>query len=218
MRPSLPDRERLALRLSGLGRNSHDSVFRKNQTIFSPGDLSQSIFYIRSGAVKLVAVSPQGGEAVVGIANSGSLLGEGALDVDPLPRAQFAIALTTVHAMRIAREAMLRLIRQDPDVCGAVLSYLVRANTALASNFTANLLYRSEQRLARALVALASVKLQDLNRGKLPLTQQDLANMIGVTRQRVNSLLGRFKRSGWIDYAGRHLVVHEEIRRLARHS
>jgi CRP/FNR family cyclic AMP-dependent transcriptional regulator len=186
-------------------------LFRKRQTIFSVGDRSDSIFFIERGTAKLTVTSVEGREAVVTVLDAGHFFGEGALHADRLPRANNAIALTDLRAWRIERETMLRLLRNDRDISLAFTSYLIQLVEQLRGGLSDSLLYASEQRLALALLSAAPLGNNDDWQRVPNLSQQDLANMIGTTRQRVNALMRGFWKLGFIDYS-RGLRVHSSIR------
>jgi CRP/FNR family transcriptional regulator, cyclic AMP receptor protein len=186
-------------------------LFRKRQTIFAVGDRSDSIFFIERGTAKLTVTSLEGREAVVTVLDAGHFFGEGALNADRLPRANNAIALTDLRVWRIERDTMLRLLRNDRDICLAFTSYLIQLVEQLRGGLSDSLLYASEQRLALALLAAAPLGNNDDWQWVPNLSQQDLANMIGTTRQRVNALMRGFWKLGFIDYS-RGLRVHSSIR------
>jgi CRP/FNR family transcriptional regulator, cyclic AMP receptor protein len=104
------------------------------------------------------------------------------------------LALTDVRAVRIDPDTMLHMVHEDVDVCDAFLSFLIDLRVRAQQNLANNLLYSSEERLARALSSIAQSH-QDAQPWP-KVTQQELANMIGVTRQRVTVLLKRFRESG----------------------
>ena len=217
MRPPVPPSFNL---YSLLGKVSHARktvLFRKRQIIFSVGDRSDSIYFIESGSAKLTVTSAKGREAVIAVLERGRFFGENALDADRLPRSTNAIALTELRAARIEREAMLRLLRAEQDVCHSFISCLIRNAEELKGELANNLLYASEQRLARALCSLSQLSEHDPYQRVPQLSQQELANMIGITRQRVNVLLKRFKNLGFIDYAN-GLKVYRSIRDVAGKS
>ena len=76
----------------------------------------------------------------------------------------------------------------DEDVCDAVISSLINLKAQIVRNFTDSLSYTGEKRLARALLSIANFYENAELRPSLKLSQQEWANMIGVTRQRVNVL------------------------------
>jgi CRP-like cAMP-binding protein len=83
---------------------------------------------------------------------------------------------------------------KDADVCDAFISSLIDLRVRVQENFANNLLHSSQERLARALPSIAHLHKDDQAWPKV--TRQELANMIGVTRQRVDVVLKRFRESG----------------------
>jgi CRP-like cAMP-binding protein len=203
----------LSLLLSGVKEGKKTVHFRRNETIFSHGDRSDAVFYVEVGAVKLSITSKQGKEAVIGLVDGGSLFGENALGSSPL-RAYGAVALTKVRALKIQREVALHLISKREDVCRAFLSSMVALADRVREELADNILYQSEQRLARALLTLSELNLTAMPNNAVNVNQQMLANMIGTTRQRVNILLQQFKRLGLIDDTPK-LRVHRGLRDTA---
>jgi len=210
MPPSISSSFNIQPFLGSLGPGRKTVVFRRRQIIFSVGDRSDSIYFIESGSAKLTVTSAKGKEALVAVLDGGRFFGEGALDSDQLPRSTNAIALTNLRATRIEREAMLHLLRAEGRACHGFISSLIRTAEEFKGELANNLLYASEQRLARALCSLSHADEHSGYQRATALSQQELANMVGITRQRVNALMKRFKKLGFIDYAG-GLRVHGSI-------
>jgi CRP-like cAMP-binding protein len=188
----------LNLFLSSLRGEKKTVHFRKNEVIFSHGDRSDCIFYLEAGAVKLMVTSERGKEAVIALLGAGSLLGENALASGDRLRPYQAIALSKVRALRIERSAALRLIYKHEEVCNAILSSLIERTEGLQEQVAANILYTSDQRLARALLSLSNLNEDNRSAGAIAVNQQMLASMIGTTRQRVNVLLQHFRKLGLV--------------------
>lgn len=197
-----------------LGPSRKSISYRKRQIIYAAGDRSDSIFIVERGTVKLTVASAQGREAVTAILDKGRMFGEEALDANRLPRSSNAVALTQVQVTKIDRDAILGLLFANADVCSRCISHLVRAIADLKDELADNLIYNSEQRLARALLSIAHANTSEDYRRVPHLSQQDFANMIGTTRQRVNALMQRFRKLGFIDYA-RGLRVHRSLQTVA---
>lgn len=189
--------------------------FRRRQAIFSVGDNSDAFYFIESGSAKLTLTSQQGKEAVISVLHAGDFFGESALRMDRALRSTNAVAITELRALKIERDAMLHLLHTQSDTCDAFISRLVEVISQLNSNIAGQLLYGSEQRLARVLLSVAHLRQHEESQLLPKMSQQDIANMIGITRQRVNTLLKRFKEQGLVDYAG-GLRVHSSIRSAAR--
>jgi CRP-like cAMP-binding protein len=181
--------------LSSLIDNKRIVYFQTNQVIFSHGDTSDSIFYLETGAVKLTVTSVQGKEAVIALLGKGTLFGENALASGSRMRSYRATALSRVRALRIERDAAIRVICKHEEACRSVISWFLESTEKLEEDVAANILYDSDQRLARALLSLSRLEeASELGTG-VAVNQQTLASMIGTTRQRVNVLLQHFKRA-----------------------
>ncbi len=106
--------------------------------------------------------------------------------------------LTDVRLVKIGRNGIISTLRAVSDPCYVFISSLLSRKVAIQANFTNNLMDPSAERLVRVLEAMA--RLNEVATPPCPeITQQDWANMIGITRQRVNRLLRKFRKRGFID-------------------
>ena len=173
--------------------------FLKNQVIFSQGDRSGALFYIEEGCVKLTVRSRLGKEAIIGIFNRGEWFGESCLARLQLVRFGNAIALTEVRAVQIDRRTALRVLRTESQTSYSFINFLVARNTQTQEDLVYNLLNSSERRLARVLSTLALSEAKGKSELYPNVSQKTLAEMIGSTRQRVNLLMQRFRKLGFIE-------------------
>jgi len=197
--------------LASLGPARRMLRFRTAQRIFAVGDHSDSMFFINNGAVKLTVGSPEGKEAVTAILYGKQFFGEEALVGRRFPRSTNAVALTNVQVTPIERGDLLRLLFTNKELFCSFVSTLVGLITHLNEELAGSLLYNSEQRLVRALLSIAQLKEGKEFQLLPPISQQDLASMIGTSRQHVNALMQRFKKLGLADYS-RGLRSHGPIR------
>ncbi|HET6936479.1 MAG TPA: Crp/Fnr family transcriptional regulator [Candidatus Angelobacter sp.] len=179
-----------------------DITLPKGSVIFSEGDENDSIFFILQGTVKLTISSPQGKEAIVGVLDGGDFLGETCV-VGGYPRRTCrAVALSEVTLVELDRAAMIQLLQTNQDVLYTFLTRLLFTQTALQDNLSSSFLYSARKRLARLLVSLSRLAADPRSRRSFPkLGQEQLARMIGVTRQHVNANLMKFKASGHVQYS-----------------
>ena len=177
-----------------LGCAQKTVLFRKNQIIFSHGDSSESLFYITKGTVKLTLTSALGKEAVIGFLGTGDFIGESCLCSNTPTRFHTATALTALSTVKIDRMAILHCLRAHAESALLLIAYLVRRNQQIQEDFVEMLLSSSEQRLARVLSRLRGLGRTNEEKPGPKVTQQDLANMLGITRQRVNFLMKRLRR------------------------
>lgn len=196
------------LALVGAGKTVMD--FAKGRIIFTQGDAANDVFYIQSGKVKMVVVSEQGKEAVVGILEAGQFFGEGCLNGHSV-RIATAKALEPSVITSIAKKTMLAVLNKQPKFSELFMAYLLTRNTRIEEDLIDQLFNSSEKRLARLLLLLANFGKE----GKptpieTSINQETLAEMIGTTRSRVSFFLNKFRKLGLISYNGK-LVVHRSL-------
>ncbi|MGZ4831948.1 MAG: Crp/Fnr family transcriptional regulator [Terriglobales bacterium] len=161
--------------------------FRKNQTIFAHGERSHSIFYIQHGYIKLTVISTSAKEAVIGIFDRGEFFGESCIASNHPVRFHNAIALTDVQAVEINRKVIMSVLLAGGKFASALVSYLLRRNEDIQQAFTDTLLLSSAARLAAIRSSIRS-RARAKDQPVPMLNQQTLAEMLGITRQRVNFL------------------------------
>src|ERR1700681_1694351 len=103
------------------------AAFPKKRTIFVQGDLSDALFYIRQGKVRLTVVSKVGKEATIGILNEGDFFGEGCLTGQPL-RLCSATAMSDCSVMRIDKKSMVEVIHRERAFSDMFVAYLLTRN------------------------------------------------------------------------------------------
>lgn len=189
--------------------------FRRKQVIFSQGDRNDSLFYIEEGSVKLSVSSNLGKQAVIGILSGGDIFGETCVMSQQRGRSYTAVALTDVRLLKMKREEVVRAFTTDPAIAYSFITYVLRNSMRAQDNLADNLLHSTELRLARALWLLADLQKRNEFDPAFRISQQMLAEMIGTTRQRVNILMGRFRKRGLIRYDGA-LRVRPAILRVRR--
>ena len=125
--------------------------FRKKQIIFSQGDSADAVFYLQAGQVRLAVVSEQGKEAVIALLETGSFLGEGALDGQQsfMCTARAEVGSTLI---RIDKEVMIRVLHDEPTFSAVFLEYLLARNTRIQEDLVDQLFNSREKRLARVLL------------------------------------------------------------------
>jgi CRP-like cAMP-binding protein len=194
----MPGRPHIDVLLNKLGNHKKSVFFHKGEIIFSQGDSSDSLFYVQQGNVKLTVTSEHGKEAVVALLGSGDFFGENAFALNQPVYGCGAVALTDVRVLKIDPDGMLDLFHADKNACDAFISSLVRFKAQIIGSYADSLLYFADERLARMLSAIARSN-GDPEGGTIPkLNQQDLADILGVSRQRVNVLLKKVRKAGQV--------------------
>lgn len=189
--------------LANVGEGKTILKFGKGDVIFAQGDEANTIFYIQKGRVKVVVISEQGKEAVVGILEPAQFFGEGCMN-------GHSVRIATTTAMEaclitvITKRAMLAALHDQPKFSELFMSYLLTRNSRVEEDLIDQLFNSSEKRLARLLLLLAN-----FGKGGSPqqispnISQETLAEMIGTTRSRVSFFMNKFRKLGLINYNGK---------------
>ena len=184
---------------AGLGKRI--LTFLKGQAIYAQGDPCDSVYFIRSGAVKLAVVSEHGKEATIAILREGDFVGEECVSTAQPFRSATSTALTDCALLRIQKKEMLRVLREEPDMSTMFVAYLLARTSRIQADLVDQLFNSSEKRLARTLLLLANFGKEGVEETLVPqISQETLAAMIGCTRSRVNFFLNRFRKLGFIEY------------------
>ena len=109
------------------------STFRKNETVFLQGDAADRVFYVQTGRVKVVVVSEQGKEAVIGILEPGQFFGEGCLNGQRF-RLSTITTLEDCVITAITKTAMLAALHDDPRISERFMSYLLTRNSRIEAD------------------------------------------------------------------------------------
>jgi CRP/FNR family transcriptional regulator, cyclic AMP receptor protein len=203
--------------LAKVGKGKTSLVFPKKHTIFSQGDAAEAVFYIQAGKVKLTVVSQQGKEAVIAIVERGAFFGESCLAGQTI-RTMTATAVEDCSLVRIDREAMGRVLHDEPAFTELFMGYLLARTIRIEEDLVDHLFNSSEKRLARALLLLAHFGKEGQPETVIAkISQETLAEMIGTTRSRVSFFMNKFRKLGFIDYNG-EVHVHSSLLNVVLHD
>jgi len=201
--PVAPKKERSYTTLSDLGKVvTKTERFRTRETIFSQGDIAETVIYIQRGRVEFAVASKTDKEAVVAILGPGNFFGEACL-AGETTRTKTATAITPTVLQVIERNEMIRALHDEPALSHRFLCYMLLRKIRVEEDLIDQLSQSSEKRLARALLLLAGERNRSTQHGFAGISQGTLATMIGTTRSRVNYFLNRFRKLGFIGYHGR---------------
>jgi CRP-like cAMP-binding protein len=184
-------------------------TYERGRTIFHQGDAGDSLFVIAEGFVKIWVSSSDGGEMVLATLRSPDAFGELSA-VDGRPRSASATAVEPTTLIGLDRATLLDGVHRHPDVADGML----RALGGLARRITeqtSDLVFLDlAGRLAKTLATLAERDGHvegDTIVLALPLTQTELAEMVGGSRQSVNQVLKSFEARGFLELRGREVVI-----------
>lgn len=188
--------------------------YRRGEVIFHQGDPGDTAHIVLSGRVKIVADAESGDEALLTVLGPGDWFGELAL-IDGEPRSARVETLEPAETLSLARPDLLRFLGDHPQAMDPLLRALagtIRRLTETVGDLTSLDL---EGRLAKRLLQLAEDYGQPADVGteiELPLTQDELAAMVGATRASVNKVLGWYQDRGAIERRGRVIAILDASR------
>ncbi len=188
------------------------SLLRTNklQLIFSQGDAAEAVFYIQTGQVKLTVLSEQGKEAIIAMLEPGSFFGEGCL-AGQLTCMATATAIGSSVLVRIDKQAMIRVLHDEPSFSELFLTHLLSRNIRIQEDLVDQLFNSSEKRLARLLLLMAHFGKEGQLEIIIPkISQERLAEMVGTTRSRVSFFMNKFRKLGFLKYNG-GVHVHSSL-------
>lgn len=190
-------------------RHSTRLSCRKGQSIFRADDDANEVFYLADGMVRIFSVTPAGELTIYWYCVAGELFGAGGI-TGSMKQAVNGEAITksTVYAM--LRPTFEQMIKLNPQLAYNALK-LMGGRLRLACDTVLDM--RSERtsgRVAKALLRLAhncGVPIDDGIRLDAPITHQEVANIVGASRQTVSVILGEFENKGFIAHSGRQIVI-----------
>jgi CRP-like cAMP-binding protein len=191
---------------------------RRKEVLYLPGDAGDRIYLLKRGVVKISALTDDGKEIILALLRPGEVFGEEAV-LEDAPRDHMAEAYEDALICVIARQDFMGILRAHPEMAFKVTK-LVGFRLKTLRNRVEGLLFKgAPARLAQTLLDLARDHgVKDAEGVLLPLklSQQDLANLIGVTRESVNLALADFRERGLVETDGRSLRVRrpDELRAL----
>jgi CRP/FNR family transcriptional regulator, cyclic AMP receptor protein len=189
--------------LAQVGEGKTILEFQKDSIVFAQGDVANTVFYIQKGRVKVIVISEQGKEAVVGILEPGQFFGEGCMN-GHLLRIATTIAMEECLITVITKAAMLAALHDQPKFSELFMTYLLTRNSRIEEDLIDQLFNSSEKRLARLLLLLANFGKEGTPQPISPnISQETLAEMIGTTRSRVSFFMNKFRKLGLISYNGK---------------
>jgi CRP/FNR family cyclic AMP-dependent transcriptional regulator len=207
--------------LATIGEGRRNLAVSRKHGIFTQGDAADAVFYIQKGKVRLSVVSKIGKEATIGILSEGNFFGEGSLAGQGL-RMGSAAAMTDCHLLRIEKNAMMEALHREHAFSDMFVAYLLARNIRYEEDLVDQLFNSSEKRLARVLLMLAHFGKEGVPEPVVPkISQETLAEMVGTTRSRVSFFMNRFRKLGFIQYAGGiegGLQVHSSLLSVVLHD
>lgn len=193
--------------------------FPRGTTIFDEGEPGDRLYIITEGKVKLARHAADGRENLLTIMGPSDMFGELSI-FDPNPRTSSAICVTEVSAATMNSKKLHQWINDHPAISEQLLRVLAR-RLRRTNNSLADLIFTDVPgRVAKALLQLANrFGVQDNGNWRVhhDLTQEEIAQLVGASRETVNKALAEFAHRGWIRLEGKTVVICDS-ERLARRA
>ncbi len=192
----------------------------RGERLFSEGDKGDRLYIILSGKIKLTKAAPDGRENLLSVHGPGEMFGELSL-FDPIPRTSSATAITAAELAGLAHDDMRTFLATRPDVAMHLLQALAQRLRRI-NEVKADLVFTDVPgRVAKALLDLAErfgVQTPEGIQVNHDLTQEELAQLVGASRETVNKALADFAARGWIQLAAKSVLIHDpdRLRKRAR--
>lgn len=196
-----------------------ETRLRRGEVLFHEGDSGDKLYVVLEGKVKLGRTSADGRENLLAILGPGQMFGELSL-FDPGPRSATVTAVTESTFASLSHEDLQLWLEGRPVVARGLLSQLA-ARLRKANDVVADLVFSDVPgRVAKALIDLADRFGRTADDGvhvHHDLTQEELAQLVGASRETVNKALADFTSRGWLRLEPRSVVIMD-IERLSRRA
>jgi CRP-like cAMP-binding protein len=183
--------------------------YARGEVIFHQGDVGTALYIVRKGQVAIRLSSEDGKEALLTLLDRGDFFGELSL-LDGEPRSTDAVAREEVDLLSLQREDFHRFLEARPQVATTLLSALARLVRRVTQLIHDATFLDARTRLVRVLLDLAEHQGQPGTDGVVinqRLTQSELANLCGLTRESTNKWLRFYVREGLLSYEGGKITL-----------
>jgi CRP/FNR family cyclic AMP-dependent transcriptional regulator len=197
--------------LARLAERVEQKEIRRREVVYMNGDPGEALYFVNGGRIKISKVTRDGKSLTLFYCGPSELFGEGCL-VDGGPRTEMAEAVENAMLTQIERGDFERLLTSQAHLGAAMTRLMVQRRKELETKVEALVFRDVTSKLAELLIKLAGEYGVDDARGTmvaLKITHQELANLIGSTRETVSLTLSTFKRKKYICTEGRKVIVSD---------
>lgn len=188
---------------------SQSRKFSRGDMVYMPADASESVFLLTTGRIKLYHITPDGKQALLALIEPGEIFGELAV-FDESGREEFAEAMAKSLVIKIPRSAIQSLMQVHPNVALGVTKLMGFRRKRVERRLKSLLFRSNRERLIHLLIELATqygVRTPQGVRLRIKLSHQELASIIGSTRETVTVVLGDLQTEGNIQFDRRHIIL-----------
>lgn len=185
----------------------------KGEFLFRQGESDNSVYLIKSGKMKLIQITVDGKEKIVGIVGPGEVLGETALFQEQ--EAVFsAVAIETVKLCGFNRSNLEMVIKQNSDFAVKIISHLASKLNTTLQQVSESTGASVKEKLLRLFVRLANEYgeiARDVTIIEINITQEEIGNMIGASRVKISQVLKELKAAGVVGQHGKYYTIKNDF-------
>ena len=186
--------------------------YTKSETLFHQGDPGEEFLVLTAGSVKVELMNTDGKELTLTILTPYQFLGELAL-LDDVPRSATVVALEASEFLSINKKDFARVLESYPSMAVPMLRQLTKRVRILTDDIASMAFMDSYGRVTRKILALAEEMGEDQADGGIfinqSLTHQQLANLVGTTRETVTKILNQMKDANLISIRRHRITIHD---------
>jgi CRP/FNR family transcriptional regulator, cyclic AMP receptor protein len=187
--------------------------FQRNELVFAEGDPGHELYLVRTGRIAIANKSIDGRESLMALMEEGDLFGEMSF-FDGEGRSAQARALEPSELLAVPFAPIREVLQDRPSLLWGVVALLSRRLRTTDAALADSMFLDVTGRTAKRLLEMAG----DTDEFALPVTQEELAGMVGASRERVNKAIAAFIRLGWLEQLDRRYRIRdrEQMTRRAR--
>jgi CRP-like cAMP-binding protein len=194
--------------LRSIAAAGHEVHLIRGDILFSEGDPPEALFLVLRGRLAIALANPiDRRESVVALMESGDLFGEMGM-LDEGPRSAMARALEPTTVLSVPYSEVLSLFEENPKLLWNVARLLAQRIRVTDEALADSVFLDVTGRTAKRLLELAD----GTDEFTLPVTQEELAGMVGASRERVNKAIASFIRLGWLEQNDRTYTILQRDR------
>src|SRR5579864_99351 len=189
-------------------RNRATTSLAKGAVIYDLGDEKQTLFFIRSGFIKVGTITEDGHELIYDVRKVGDIVGE--LCASGQPRQDRAVALEQVEVIPVPLEDVLEVIQKNRDLLRQLVQVFCNSLSDAYDQLNSLAFSDVVHRLVRVLLKLGGQLGRNSDKGteiSAYLTQEEISQMVAVRRERVSTAMNFLRHRGMIDYSNRGYLV-----------
>jgi CRP/FNR family cyclic AMP-dependent transcriptional regulator len=194
--------------LDELSGHAEERELVRGDVLFEEGDPPDALYVVTHGRLAIALANPiDNRESVIALMEEGDLFGELGM-LDDRPRSAFARALEPSRVLAVPYQPVVTMFHEQPSMLWNVTRLLAQRLRTMDEALADSVFLDVTGRTAKRLLELANGGDQFV----LPVTQEELAGMVGASRERVNKAIASFIRLGWLEQRDRHYTITQRDR------